>query len=373
MKQTRRQKIKRNLGGGNRRRGKHPGNTPLTAPLTTPQARHMAGAEARSEYGPTIRAAKGELRGSKMRQGEIGDWYSQLSNQINQAAQATDASYAQANNALLAHAQAAADAAAKTQGSIAQNNAATANLVGADPSLFAAAQNEGAAAANQRQLTYGALAAPIAQSGASQAAYLRNTGINATRQGIADRQKESKRRKEIKEDLTALRKERAQKTVGNFRDIRGEERDYGIQRSAFNLDKQEAAQNARDDAVKNRLARRSARTSERNAEIAERNAGTSARNARTSEESAAETRRHDRATEKGGGGDRQNAWSAAKSLFEKRTWPSWAALETKLRKESEVTPAAARWAIQKLRKQIEREGREEKRRTQDPNRASLGR
>lgn len=358
-KRSRRDQIKRNLGG--KKHGKHPGNTPLSAPLTTPQARHMAGAEARAEYGPTIRAAKQEAAGSRQRQKQIGQWFGGLEGQINQAAQATDTSYAQANNALLAHAKAAADAGAQAQGQIAQNNLDLTKLTGADPSLTTPALAEGAAAAGQRAITNQALAAPILQAGASQASYLRNTGLNAGRESIEQRGLESKRRTKIKEDLTALRKERAQKAVGNFRDIRGEERDYGIQRNAFGLEKQGLAQDAREGALDRASEER---RSQRSAEQDER---ASIRSARTSRKNSKEGNR-------GGGGNgaegrqsRREAWAAARSLFEKREWASWAALETHLRKEAEVTPAAARWAIQKLRQQTEKQERRQRRRHLEQN------
>jgi hypothetical protein len=353
-KPNRKDQIKRNLGG--KRRGKHPGNTPLAAPLTTSQARHMAGAEARAEYGPTIRAAKQEAAGSRQRQKQIGQWFGGLEGQVNQAAQATDASYAQANNALLAHAKAAADAGAAAQGQVAQSNAALTQLTGADPSLMAPSLAEGAAAAGQRAITNQVLAAPILQAGASQAGYLRNTGLNAQRESIEQRGLESKRRLKIREDLTALRKERSQKAVGNFRDIRGEERDYGIQRQAFGLEKQGLAQDAREGALdrasEERRSQRSAAQDER----------ASMRSARTS-------RRNSRESNKGGGGglspderqDRQegrrNAMVTARNLYRAAKKPpqtnaEWSAFVQLIAAEEEISPQEAQWAVNRLRKKL---------------------
>jgi hypothetical protein len=351
-KRNRRDQIKHNLGG-NKKHGKHPGNTPLTAPLTTPQAHHMAGAEARSEYGPTIRAAKQEAAGSRQRQQQIGQWFGGLQGQIDQTAQATDASYAQANNALLAHAKAAADAGAAAQGQVAQSNLDLTKLTGADPSLTTPALAEGAAAAGQRTITNEALAAPILQSGASQASFLRNTGINAGRESIEQRGLESKRRMKIKEDLTALHKERSQKAVGNFRDIRGEERDYGIQRNAFGLEKKGLAQDAQEGA-RNRASEE--RRSVRSAEQDER---ASMRTARTS-------RKNSKEGNKGGGGNsekregRENALATVNSMVQANGYPknrsSVAELERIVAEESEVSAAEAKWAVQRYMRRHPHEG-----------------
>lgn len=303
----------------------------LTTPLDYKQARNMAQSEARAEYGPTIRAAKAEKRGSVQRQKNIGQMFQGLQNTIQNSAAQTDASYGQANAALLAHMQAAQNAAASSQSQIAQNNVDLTALTGADPRLTAPSLQEGAAAAGQRDIGRAALAAPIAQAGAAQAAYLRNTGINAQREGIDQKLKEAKRRDLIGQDLTALRKERAQKAVGNFRGIRGEERDYGIQRAAFNLDKQgQALDQANAEASR---------------EIDWYNAKTGRQNSQS-----------------GGGGDgpdperrqeQKEAWSAGKSLFEQKEWPSWAAFEKALRKEAGVSAADARKVAAKLRQQWE--------------------
>ena len=371
-KRSRRDEIKKNLGG-KRQHGKHPGNTPLTAPLSTPQARHMAGAEARSEYGPTIRAAKQEAAGSRQRQKQIGQWFGGLEGQINQAAQATDASYAQANNALLAHAKAAADAGAQAQGQVAQNNLNLTKLTGADPSLTTPALAEGAAAAGQRAITNQALAAPILQAGASQASYLRNTGINAGRESIEQRGQESKRRLKIKEDLTALRKERTQKAVGNFRDIRGEERDYGIQQRAFPLEEQKMAQEAQEGAL-DRAERQGERSEDRTQR--QRENRWKQRELNEDRQKRREERTHgglspdERQSRKEG---RQNAMVTARNLYRAAKHPprsgaEWAAFTQLVAAEEEISPQEAQWAVKRLRRKVGGQGV-----SADPNGASLGR
>lgn len=346
-KRNRRDQIRDNIKGG-KKKGKQPGNTPLTAPLSTPQARNMAKSEARAEYGPTIRGAKHELAGSRYRQNqEIPAWFGQLQGRIGETATQTDASYNQANAALLAHMQAAQNAAAQNQGQIASQQAATAGLTGSDPSLQLPALQEGAAAANQRQITGAALAAPIAAAGANQASYLRNTSVNAGREGIAARQRESKRQQEIREDLTALRKERAQKAVGNFRSIRGEERDYGIQRAAFKLDKTTAQQDAEQAAADRALE--------------EAKFGETARHNRATERNSADgggkglTPSEKRASKEG----RKGAMAAGRNLIQANGVPKsakeWAGLQALLEDKEEISPQEASYAVKKLKRQLRRQ------------------
>lgn len=286
MKPNRKQQIKKNLKGGKGRGGVNRLPESIGAPLNFPQARNIANQSARAEYAPTVNAIKQDIAGSRKRQGQINEWFQGLNNQINQSAAATDQSYAQANNALLAHAQAAANAAQATQGMVQANNNQMIGLTGADASLTAPIEAEQAGAANARQIGYGALAAPIAAAGANQAAYLRNTGINARREGIQQKQNEMRRRDQIKQDLTSARTSRAQKAVDNLygpSGLRQQERDYRTQRAAFGLEKQTAAQDAaqaaaslqqgaQDDAIKNAIAQQNANTAAKNANTTAYNA-----------------------------------------------------------------------------------------------------
>lgn len=357
----RRDQIKHNLKGGRGNRGghhgRHPGNSSLTEPLTPKQAHHVAAAEAQSEYAPTIRAAKQEAAGSRARQQQIGEWFGDLQGQIGQAAQATDASYGQADAALLAHIQAAQNAAQATQGQILQSNNATAQLTGADPSLFQKTNAEGAAAANQRALTESTLAAPIAQAGASQAAYLRNTGINAGRESIQQRGLESKRRLKIKEDLTALRKERAQKTVGNFNELRNQERDYGIQLRAFPEKEKELALDAQEGAADRRLQEEQAQETQRHNRATEHNSAADNRRAererREQGKKGGRTPSERRDSQEG----RRNAMVTARNLYRAAKKPpqtaaEWAAFTQLVASEEEISPQEAQWAVKKLRRKV---------------------
>lgn len=332
------------------------------------------------EYGPLDRTLGSEIRGSRRREQEIGDWFGQLGSSIDQSAQQTDASYGQANAAMLANIEAAQKAAQANQAQIAGGNADFAALTGADPTAFAQGTQEAAAAASQRGLTQAMLAAPIAQAGASQAAHLRNLGLNAGREAIHQRGLEGKRRQKIKQELLAARRERGQKTVERFGEIRDKEADRALERwkvnKAFPLEQAEMAQNARDDEFDNNL------------DLAEEE-----RLRREEARKQAEFGHEKKQDKKGGGltpSERNakrskwnNARAAALTLYRTKEWGSkerdgWEALTKAVMREAEVAPAMARAAVNRLRKRVEqqakREEREaEERRTADPNGPSVGR
>lgn len=354
MKQSRKQQIKENTKGrrrGNGGRGrKQPDRNWATEPIPSPKrARQLGATNARAEYGPTIRAAKADIRGSRAHEQQIGQGFDQLGTNINQAAAQTDASYAQANDSVRANIEAAQKAALANQTQIAGGNVDFAALTGADPSTFAQGTQEAANAAGQRSLTQSMLAAPIAQAGASQAAHLRNVGLNSRREGIHQRGLESKRRQEIKADLTALRKERAQKATANFMDIRQGERDYSVQRQAFNLDKrgqsldaasekadrdqrwdENEADNAQDEAASIRGAKNDGRggltpSQRRGARREQKSANVAARNLYTA------------------------SWPAKKKP---QTASEWAVFTQLIAAEEGIDPVAAKKAVKKLRRSL---------------------
>jgi hypothetical protein len=370
VKQSRKDVIKGNLQGGKKQQGKHPGNTPLGAPLTKPQANEIATKRARGEAAPVISAIKGEREGSLVRQEkQIPEWFGALNNQINQAAQATDASYGQANAALLAHAQAGANAAQATQGQIAASNADMTALTGADSSLTTPALAEGAAAAGQRDIANAAIAAPIAQAGASQAAYLRNTGINATREGIQQRQLESKRRQEIKDDLTAARKARVGKKYEFLYDpvagLRQGEINNEVKRDAFNLDKTEAQINAEQGAASQGLDEAQFSETQRHNRATEANAA-----ADNSVGGLTPTQKHAAQREK------HNAMTAASTLYRAAGEPDWSGKQwtvfiQRVAMEDGIDYTAAKRAVNQLRQRATAGAGGGV--AADPNGASLGR
>ena len=368
MKPNRKQQIKNNLKGKKQRGPKNLPPESLTASLNYPQAKRIANEEARAESQPAINAIKSDISGSRNRQHQINEWFQGLGNQIAQSAQATDQSYAAANNALTAHAQAAANAALAQQGQIQAGNQQMIGLTGADASLTAPIEAEGAGAANARQIAFGALSAPIAQAGASQAAYLRNTGINARREGIQQKQNEMRRRDLIKKDLTSARTRQAQLATQNLygpQGLRNNERDYRTQRAAFGLEKKTAAQQAANDAANLQLDQANAAQDIADANIknniAQQNANTAAKNAASTAYNAHHQGGKDGLTpseQRGVREGKHNAAVTAKNLYtaaehKPKSDAEWAAFTQLVAQEEEISPTEAQRAVRKLREAVE--------------------
>jgi hypothetical protein len=337
---------------------KHPGHTPpgkwLGEPMTKPEARHMAGANARAEYNPTIRQIKGQIRGSGQRQQDISGWYNGLTNQINQSAGETANASAAAQAAMQAQMEAAAKSAQGNQAAIAGQNADFAKLVGADPAAFAPGAQTQAAAANQRQLMSAALAAPIAAAGANQVGYFGAQGVNARRDEIAQHLAERKRTLSMKQDLSAARKERGQKAVANFGELRQNEIDNSLKRKAFGLEKKQTAignaQKSRELSVaQSKEAREVAENAEENRR---KNEAQRNENVKTKREGKKGGKTQSERNEVKAG--KENALATVHSFVQAHGLPKSSAakaeLEREVAKESEVSPAEAAWAVNRYLK-----------------------
>lgn len=309
---------------------------PVTAPLEPKTLRKEVRSRTNLEYRPLERKLGGELRASNQRVRDVGNWWGEYLAQV--AGLRADTTNAYAN------------AATQTQGLIDQSSAidtantqrlnteeaASAALRGQAPS-GEAAQREAAAQA-QRNYLSSAMGGANAARGANQYAYLTDKQRIGAGQSIASRREEQKRGISIRQDQRELAKSRGDFAVKTRGDLRDKERDYLIQRRAFPLEKQKLANEASNDAYDRSL----------------------------EERKLSETERHNRASEKNSGGltpserrerkeGKRNASAAAKTLFEKKQWPSWAALTRAVQKESEVSPADAADAVKKLRQKFERE------------------
>jgi hypothetical protein len=340
--------------------------------LELPEAKRQAHAEAGLQFNPVLRTIRGEARASKQRANrEIPQWYHELGNTLDQSAQQTAASSAAANAALQKQLETAQQGSQAQQAQIAGQNADFAKLVGADPAAFAQGTQTAAAAANQRSLMGATLAAPIIQSGATQVGYLAAQKGNAARDSIYQRLQERKRGTSIRQDLQAAQREKGRAQVEAFGKLREGERNYDVQRKAFGFEKQkfgaeqkaagaEAALKAKEAAIAQGNEERKLGQGSRKLGIEERKANSEAKHGGlTSKE---------RREQKEG---RRGAAAAVKSLYEfphgkgsvpakegeGREWASWGALETALRKESEITPLEAKRAVEKLRQHVEAEGR----------------
>lgn len=334
MKKNRQSDIKNNIKKDKKK-------SPF-GPSTKKELHNQAAGGVRSEYGPTERSTAAQIRASGQRQKDIGGWYGQLGDQQNQAATATDASYAAANAAMQANLNAAAQASQTQQGQIAGQSADFAKLTGADPSAFAPGVQQRASAADQRSIASAALAAPIAQAGGAQAAFQRNVGTNARQEGIHQRLTEGKRQTKIKEDLKALRKERGGKVASAYGEALDREKDRQLERwktnKAFPLEKAGMAQDERQFQQ------------------------TQAQDQRENQE--------DNAPDPGGGSDsgggregRRNAMDAGRGFIQANGVPKspreWAGLQVILENKGEISPSEAAYAVKKLKaKARKRQGME---------------
>lgn len=244
----------------------------FVGPLTGKRARHIAGAQAGTEYSPVIRSIAAEKRGSVKRQKQIGSAYQGLNAEIAANAQKASEGSAATNATITQRLQESGAQSQSQLNNLASQDSATAKLLGGPSNAAGTAQMAAGNSARAQQLV--ALTAPNTAAGASYANYLRQRGTSARERGMEATGAERDRRLKIKEDLRAAKKQRGQAKVANLSKLRSEERDYRIQNRAFPLEKQEAAAEARQDSITNRQ----------------------------NQEKINETRRHNQQGEKGGGG-----------------------------------------------------------------------
>lgn len=330
---------------------------------TVKKARHIAGAEANKEYKPVLRGLKSEVAGSRKREGELKDWYGGLTAQ-NAAAQQSAATAS--NSAEQALTQRLANASASDSANLqdlASKNEATAKLLGGPTNSrgLAEAAAGNTAVAQQRV----ALTSPLTAERVSNQSYLAQRGISATERGIEARKAETSRRRKIKEDLRAGKKERGQAVVSNLEKLREGARDYAIQKQAFGQKGKELGQSAREGALDRRL---KAREGAANRSIDEAQLGQGQQKIRNEERKIRQgnrkLRRESRESkqEQGKGGVNRKAIAAARNQYEAGTkdaegnhtgWNSWGELATAVAKESEVTPAEARAAVNRIKAKVE--------------------
>lgn len=347
----------RHAGQGRAGGGRGAGENYITEPLSPKGLRKETRASTNLKFRPLERAIGADIRASKQRQGEVGDWFQNYLNTVSAGQADTAAAYQQAGATQQAQiGQASAIDSANT----AQLQAAAAKdaeLRGTSPGN-AAAEREAAAQASRNYLA-SAQAGSTALSGANQHAYLNEQKRIGAGQRIASGKEEQRREAGFRKDRRETRKERGEYATTKRGELRGEERDYLLKRKAFGLEKSEGARSARESAIERGEKRRHESAEERRKNAAQRNENQEQANqnrkARNEGKAGGLTpsERHDRQE------GRRNAAATAKSLFEAKKWPSWAALERAVRKESEVSPAEARQAVKKLRKHVEAKRKQE--------------
>lgn len=349
MQQPAKQRIGRALNK-NRAPGKGQ-KAPNTfgAPLTEPEAKRTASAQAGLATNPAINSIRGEARASRQRQAQIGQEYAGLDSQIQQGGLQDQAASAAANAALQKQLETAQHGSQAQQAQIAGGNAEFAKLVGANPTAFAQPAQTAAEAGVQRSYTQAALAAPIIQAGASQAAFNQNEAANATHEGIFQRQQEANRRQTIKQDLQKAQRAKGEAKVEDLDKLREAAERSRISRAAFNLEgKKFGAEQAAGSA-----------------EAAQQQTQQQIENAQKNRELNQEGRKIGNETKVGGKTPAErneakkgfsNALNAAQVKIRQHGVPEnpaeWAELQEAVEKGSEISPSDAARAIKKLHQKL---------------------
>lgn len=312
---------------------------------TAKKARHTARAEANLAYKPVLRGIRSDIAGSAKREGELKDWYGGLSGQIAQS-QKDAAASSQASEAALTQRLANASASDTTNlQDLASKNEATAKLLGGPTNSrgLAEAAAGNTAVAQQRV----ALTSPLSASRANYQNYLGQRGVSATERGIESVKAETARKRKLKEDLLAGRKERGEKAVEYYEKLRGGARDYSVQQQAFgqqNLDrKQGAREGALDRAQDETASRRTAQSNVRSNAQDERASIRGAKNDGSGGLTASEKRTRRESN--------RSAMAALKRTIRAEGLPKdpkeWAGLEVIVAGEDGVNAAQARAAVRR--------------------------
>lgn len=364
----------------------------FTRQPTPAQAAHQAKAAVNVEYSPVTRGIRQELANSRAQQQKGVQWYNQLGSELAGAAGQEEAGAAALGNTLTAQ---LAQANATNAATLAKQEAANAQFAATTGTPTATGQ-AGAAGNAQSALTGIALNAPIEANARNEAAYTRRLGLVQREQGHEYAQGQIGARKKIRQDLVAAQKQKGQAYVGRLAEERESARKQELDKKAFELEGQQTALGAQQEAEKLKQSevqsQRSAATSRGNSErtaassaastaASQTSAEASARNAQVNAAEHAEERRYRRSH--GGRSpaevkearkenrrtpvekrERQeeykSAYQTAKSVYnvissskEFQTLApkeQWALLEQAIAKRGVEGPAVA-WAVKKLREQ----------------------
>jgi hypothetical protein len=347
----------RHPGHPPRRKQREEGPYPL--PKTPREAKQQAYRETRPEYLPVKRQIHREIAASKQRQGEEGDWWNQYLQTVSGAANATQQAYA--------------NAAQQTQGLIGQASALDSqNTARLNQEAAASAAARGVAAptaaftdranAAQSQRTYLAdvEGSATAQRGANQFAYLTEQKRIGAGQRVKSMMDETARRRGFKEDLLAAKKEQGAQAGKNYNAARDRYREELLKKKAFGIEQEKAGQEARENAIERGEDRRENRRKaqleaedNRRANEAQRNENAEQHNQNRKAKTEGKTGGRTPSERRKARQSKKDAFAQANALYHSedppRTPTEWAQFQAHLAKESEISPADAAWAVQKLK------------------------
>jgi hypothetical protein len=219
-------------GGGGNSVGK------FLAPHTGKQAGAIANSEAGTEYNAGIREGREQAKGSRKREGDLGQWYAQLASDYQGAQNQGAAALQSVENTTSAQLAAAGQRSSADQAQLASQDEQFASLVGGPKDtagLAKIAQAAGAASAARVDQSK-----PVLSEQANFVARLGGDKTAARMQGIEARQAERLRRDKIVKDVAAQRKEKGQARVSNKEKIRESDRGYASEIAKLKLARREA-------------------------------------------------------------------------------------------------------------------------------------
>jgi hypothetical protein len=377
----------RNHGGGGKKapgRGKTGGN--FLAPRSERQATKAANAAANTEYNPGIRETREEIAGSRKRQGDLGQWYSQLASDYQAAQGAGSAALASVGSITAAQEAEAAQRSQSEQAELGAQDEAFASLTGGPKDTTGLATIAAAGAAAERSRVDEAKL-PVSEQ-ANFVARLGSDKVAARLKGVESRQEEQRRREKLKSNLAAQRKEKGSARVAGKEKIRESDRSYATELAQLKLAKREARtaeqaaaasaalaqlkanHEATEDSIANRQAQERIGVSRSNAKISAKNARATAKNSRTSARAAEATAKHyeeensgklSTAEKRARGEHSADAMAAAKALLGIKVPKSakqWAQFEAALiEKLGSSYAAQAAEAVKKIRSAQANKGR----------------
>lgn len=327
------------------------------------QAGAIANAEAGTEYNPGIRETRGQIKGSRKREQDLGSWYAQLAADYGQSQAAGAAALKSVEDTTTAQLNEAGARSSADQAALGASDEAFAKLVGGPKDteglakIAQAGQAAAAARVDQAKLPISEQANFTARLGSDKAA--------SRLQGVEQRRAEQRRRDKLKSDLAAQRKEKGQARVSNKEKIRESDRGFVREGQQLKLQKREAAAAEQQAAASAALARIEAAQAARQDAIGNRQAqeriGISRKNAATSARSQRATAKHYKQSGKDGGltpgtkntnkKERQNAAALVHSAVVQAGPPKTAAEAAELERlavEAGGAPREVHRAVQNL-------------------------
>lgn len=327
------------------------------------QAGKIANAEAGTEYNPGIRETRGQIKGSRKREQDLGSWYAQLAADYGQSQAAGAAALKSVEDTTTAQLNEAGARSSADQAALGASDEAFAKLVGGPKDteglakIAQAGQAAAAARVDQAKLPISEQANFTARLGSDKAA--------SRLQGVEQRRAEQRRRDKLKSDLAAQRKEKGQARVSNKEKIRESDRGFVREGQQLKLQKREAAAAEQQAAASAALARIEAAQAARQDAIGNRQAqeriGISRKNAATSARSQRATAKHYKQSGKDGGltpgtkntnkKERQNAAALVHSAVVQAGPPKTAAEAAELERlavEAGGAPREVHRAVQNL-------------------------